>query len=127
MDAAKIAAVGIIAAVLSLTIKKSNPEIAMQVGIGAGVLIFLMLLQYLAEAVEFIRNLTAQYAAAYEGFQVVLKIIAIAYITEFAVQSLKDAGEGAIASKVELAGKVIIMVVTLPLLGAFQELVLSLL
>ncbi len=59
--------------------------------------------------------------------QTILKIIGIAYIAEFGAQIAKDAGQAAIASKIELAGKVLILVLAIPILTAVIEMVLSLL
>ena len=63
-----------------------------------------MLLSYLSSAIEMIRDFASQYQEVYDGITIVLKIIGIAYLCEFAIQVLRDAGEGAIASKVELGG-----------------------
>ncbi len=122
MDIAQIAAIGLVAGVLAVSIKKTNPEIAMQVSIAAGVIILLAVLPNLTQAVEFITDLSVV-SGLTEGVSLVLKITGIAYLCEFAVQVLRDANEGAIATKVELAGKLIILVLTLPLLGEFIELV----
>ena len=127
MDIAKIAAIGMIAGTFSIIIRRTNPEISVQIGIATGVILLLMTVKYIAEAVDFIKEFADKYSYAYLGIAVVLKVIAIAYICEFAVQILRDGGEGAIASKVELCGKVAILILTLPLLSGFCKLVLSLL
>ena len=54
MEIAKIAAVGIVAAVLAITLRKTNPEISLQVSLAAGVVILLMSVEYLREAVRFV-------------------------------------------------------------------------
>ena len=126
MDIVKIAAVGLVAGLLAIIIKKNNPELSVQISIAAGIMIFLMVADQLVYAVDFLRNFSEQYEGVYEGVKVVLKITGIAYVCEFAVQILRDAGENATASKVELGGKVMIMVVTLPLLGNFLDIILSL-
>ncbi len=59
-DAVKLIAIGIIAAILAITIKKTNPELAVQVSIAAGVVIFFMLLSYLSSAIEMIRDFASQ-------------------------------------------------------------------
>ncbi len=122
MDIFQIAAVGLVAGVLAISIKKTNPEIALQVSVVAGVLILIMVLPSLSESVAFITNLS-QVAGISEGVSLVLKITGIAYVCEFSSQLLKDANEGALATKVELGGKLVIVVLTLPLLGEFVELV----
>ena len=127
MDVIKIAAIGLIAATLAITIKKTNPEIALQISIVAGILIFLMIINYLSQAIDYVKELASKYPEGLEAITTVLKVIGIAYICEFAVQIIKDAGEEAIATKVELAGKLVIMILTLPMLGNFLNLVMGLL
>lgn len=126
MEIAKIAAVGLMACVLAVTLKKTKPEIAVQISIAAGIIILLMILDYLREAVNFIKEFADSMRGMYEGTVLVLKVIGIAYIGEFASDALNDAGESAIAKKVDLAGKVIITVMTLPLFKQFAQVVLSL-
>lgn len=58
--------------------------------------------------------------------QTVLKIIGIAYIAEFGAQIAKDAGQGAIASKIELAGKIIIVVMAVPIITVIIETIIQL-
>jgi stage III sporulation protein AD len=58
--------------------------------------------------------------------ETILKIIGIAYIAEFAVQVTKDAGQGAVASKIELAGKVIILAMAIPILTVLIETIINL-
>ena len=127
MEIAKVIGIGVVGGILAVAVKKTNPELGMQVSIAAGVIVFCMVLGYLAQAVDFIKRFAEQYGALYQGAIVLLKVIGIAYLCEFGVQVLKDAGENALAVKVELAGKVIIFAVTLPLIGEFAQTVLGLL
>jgi len=57
--------------------------------------------------------------------ETILKIIGIAYIAEFAVQLTKDAGQGSIASKIELAGKILILSMAVPILTVLVETILK--
>jgi stage III sporulation protein AD len=59
--------------------------------------------------------------------ETILKIIGIAYIAEFGAQITKDAGQGAIASKIELAGKIMILVMAIPILTIVIETIITLL
>ncbi len=127
MEIVNIALIGIVSGVLVVAIKQKQPEIGMQVSIVAGLVIFIFVLDYLATAVDFIKDIVSRYDIPFESITIVLKIIGIAYICEFAVQILKDTGEGSIASKVELAGRVFIIVLSLPIITSFMNLVLGLL
>lgn len=127
MEIVKIALIGIIAGVLVVSVKQKQPEIGMQVSIVAGLIIFIYALDYLITAVDYIRDIVTRYDIPYESIMIVLKIIGIAYICEFAVQILKDTGESSLASKVELAGRVFIIVLSLPIITSFMNMVLGLL
>ena len=125
MSVTKIAAVGLVAGVLTLIVKKTHPELAVPVSLTAGVLMLAMTLDYLKQTVSFVRDFVSSYPLAGEGVTVVLKIIAVGYISEFSSQLLKDAGEGSLAGKVELGGKLCIIVLCLPMLSQFTTLLLG--
>lgn len=127
MDIVKIAAIGVIAGILALTLRKSNPEIALQLSLAAGGVILLMLMGYIGRAAEFLEELNRGLGENGKAVEKVMKIVAIAYIAELSASSIKDAGESAIAGKVELAGKIIIAVMTLPVLKQFGDMLLGLL
>lgn len=126
MEITQIVAVGLVGTILSITVKKQNPEISLLISIVTGVLLFLFLCTRLSEVIAVLKQ-TADAAGintVYLG--IVLKIIGIAYIAQFGVQLCTDAGESSIASKIELAGKVLIMVVSIPVLLALIEVVTGL-
>ena len=58
---------------------------------------------------------------------ILLKITGIAILTEFAVSICSDAGEKAIASKIEIGSKVIIIAMSLPIITSLLELVIKIL
>ncbi|MEH7452246.1 stage III sporulation protein AD, partial [Gottfriedia acidiceleris] len=84
---------------------------------------------FLLDKVQFlldqIQKLANQASIKNVYVETLLKIIGIAYIAEFGVQITKDAGQGAIASKIELGGKVLILVLAVPILTALIETILS--
>lgn len=127
MEIVQIAVIGILSGVLVIAIKQKQPELGMQVSLVAGLIIFIYALDYLVTAVEYIRDVVTRYDIPYESITIVLKIIGVAYICEFAVQLLKDTGESSIAAKVELAGRVFIIVLSLPVITSFMNMVLGLL
>ena len=127
MEIVKIALIAIVAGVFALAIKQKQPELSLQVSIVAGLIIFLYVLNYLATAVDYIKDIVTRYDIPYAGITIVLKIIGVAYICEFAVQVLKDTGENSIASKVEIAGRVFIIVLSLPIITSFMNMIISML
>lgn len=125
MDIVQIVSIGLVAAILAITLRQQRPEMALIVSIAAGVVIFFMIAGKLSAAIEALNEVMRKAQLNNIYFTTVLKIIGIAYITEFGSQICKDAGEGSIASKIELAGKVLIMVLALPIVLAVFDLISS--
>lgn len=126
MDISRIIALGLVGTVLSVLLKKEMPQIAMLVAAATGVLIFLMLCTPLGGLIFLLRE-TAEQAGVGEGyFGIVMKVIGIAYLTQFGAQLCADAGESAIAAKIELAGKVMMMTTAAPVLTGLLETVMGL-
>ena len=126
MDITKVIALGLIGTIFSVLLKKENPQIAMLTASATGILIFLMLCSPLGELISLLRE-TAEQAGVGEGyFGIVLKVIGIAYLTQFGAQLCSDAGESAIAAKIELAGKVLMMAAAAPVLTGLMETVIEL-
>jgi len=103
--------------------KMNNFTLAITVFISC--VLFLFLLDKVQFLLEQIQKLANQASIKNVYVETLLKIIGIAYIAEFGVQITKDAGQGAIASKIELGGKVLILVLAVPILTALIETILS--
>ena len=126
MDITKVIALGLIGTIFSVLLKKENPQIAMLTAAATGILIFLMLCSPLGELISLLKQM-AERAGVGEGyFGIVLKVIGIAYLTQFGAQLCADAGESAIAAKIELAGKVLMMAAAAPVLTGLLETVIEL-
>lgn len=123
----QIVAIGLVTAILSLTIKKSSPDFSLLISIGGSILIFFMILPHLESVIKVITKLSDQTNINSSYVMLVLKVVGISYIAEFGAQICNDANESAIASKIELAGKVLIMVISAPVLLSLIDTVLGLL
>ncbi len=125
MEIIKIAFIGVIAGVLVSMVRQKQPELGMQTGIVAGLIIFIYVLDYIVTAVDYVRDIVSAYSIPTDAITVVIKIVGIAYICEFAVHVLKDSGESALAAKVEIAGRVFIVALSLPVLSAFMNMIMG--
>jgi len=125
MDIMKIVMVGIIAALLAVVLKEEKPEMAFAISIVTGLVIFVFVITKLNSVMMVLKHFAAKANIDVLYFSTILKVIAIAYITEFGAQICRDAGEGAIASKVEFAGKVLIMVIAIPILAALMDIMIK--
>jgi stage III sporulation protein AD len=115
---------GLTATVLAAVLRPHVPQFAMMVGMLTGIVLLLIVVQNMETVISTLSSL-ADAAKVDHGFlTTVLKIIGIAYIVEFAAQVARDAQEGALAGKIELAGKVGIVILALPIIdGVIQSLV----
>lgn len=100
---------------------------AFLLAIVSGVIIFYFLVGKIAEVIRILERLAVQADLNLVFLETILKIIGIAYIAEFGAQMTRDAGQGAIASKIELAGKVLILVMAVPIIQIIIETVINLL
>lgn len=125
MNIFQIVALGITAAVLAIFVKNQKPELGIYVSIVAGLIIFLLVLSQLQAVIEILNQLAGRIDIEDIYLSIVLKIVAIAYIAEFGAQVCRDAGEGVIASKIEFAGKVLIMVMAVPILVSLMDLIIN--
>ena len=126
MDIVQIVCIGIVAVILASAIKAQRPEIALQVSIITGIFIFLLVAVKLSAVIQFIQTFSKKADIDTTYLTIVLKIVGIAYIAEFGAEVCKDAGECSIASKIELAGKVTIMILAVPIITSLLDLVVKL-
>ena len=123
MEIFKIAAIGIIGAILSITLRGYRPEVALFTGLGTSVVIIFLIAGKLEEIIGEFERIISNYGINPEYFKLLIKIIGISYITKFASDVCRDSGENAIASKIELAGKLTTVVFSLPVIEEFLNLV----
>ncbi|WP_268871124.1 stage III sporulation protein AD [Halalkalibacterium ligniniphilum] len=126
MEIIQIVGLGLIATFLALVVKEQKPIFAFLLVVFVGALIFLFLIEQIARVISMLEQIAQNANINQVHVQTILKIIGIAYITEFGAQIAKDAGQAAIGSKIELAGKVLILVMAIPILTAVIEMVISL-
>ncbi len=126
MEIVQVVALGLIAAVFTLFLKETKPELAVFLSITVGVIIFLSLLKHIARVLHILQEITVRANINILYLDILLKIIGIAYISEFGAQICRDAGEGATASKIEFAGKILILVLAVPLVVVVLETIMGL-
>ena len=122
----KIIALGMVGTIFAVLLKKENPQIAMLVAAMTSILIFGMICVPLGNLIALLRETAEQAGVGTHYFTVVLKVIGIAYLTQFGAQLCADAGEGTIAAKIELAGKILMMAAAAPVLTGLLETVMGL-
>ncbi|WP_371369462.1 hypothetical protein SRRS_26210 [Sporomusa rhizae] len=126
MEIIQIIGLGFVVTVLILIIKQQRPEIAVQLGLTLSAIIFLMVLSKLNVVLDLFRDLAEKANVSQMYLNTILKIIGIAYVTEFGAQICRDAGEGAVAGKIEFAGKILVMVMAVPIIALVLDTIVKL-
>lgn len=127
MDILQIVGIGFLATVLILVIREQKPMFAFLLAAFVGVSIFLMLIGQIDSVISVLEDLADRSGIPSVYLKTMLKIIGIAYIAEFGAQIVRDAGLESIASKIEFAGKMLILVMAVPIISVIVETVLNLL
>ncbi len=125
MEILQIVGLGLIAAVVIAVLKVQRPEIAIQISIITGIIIFLFIAGKLSAAIELLNEYSRKVSIDFMYLATLFKIVGIAYIAEFGAEVCRDAGESSIASKIELGGKVIIVVMAVPIITSLLDLIIK--
>ena len=127
MDIIKIIGIAFIAVIIIVILKEYRPEFAIYASIIAGVLILALASNTLSGIIDMIKSISNKTNINSEFLVILIKITGIAILTEFAVSICKDAGESAIASKVDVGGKIIIISMSIPIINALIDTVVKVL
>jgi len=127
MEIIQVVGLGLLVTVLVLIIKEQKPMFAFLLTAFTGILIFLFLIGKISSVIQVLEDLAVQSGVNMVFLKTILKIIGIAYIAEFGAQIVRDAGLESVASKIELSGKILIMVMAIPIVTVIIETVLNLL
>ena len=122
----KVAVFGIVASLIAMKIKTIRPEIAVVIAVISSILLAMYGLKQMEEILTVFEMIRSYSKIPQSYFQILLKLIGISFICEFASNICKDAGQASIAKQIEFAGKLAILIVGLPvfesLLGTIQKL-----
>lgn len=127
MDIIKIIGIAFIAVIIIVILKQYRPEFAIYASILAGILILTVASDTLSGIVDMIKSISNKTNINSEFLMILIKITGIAILTEFAVSVCKDAGESAIASKVDIGGKILIISLSIPIINALIDTIVKIL
>ena len=122
----KIIGIALIALIIIIIIKQYRPEFAIYISLVAGVIILAFVIGNLTNVINLLKDISTRSGINNKFLGILLKMTGIAILTEFAISICKDAGENAIASKVEIGSKVIIISLSVPIISNLLEVILKL-
>ncbi len=127
MDMLHLAGIAVTVAAFALLLRQARKEYALLLGLITGVLVFGYILTKAAPVFTEINHLTVQAKIDSKYVSALVKSMGICFVTELAADTCRDAGETAVAGKMEMAGKFAVLLVALPLFSQVAELAVGLL
>lgn len=123
MEVIKIGMMGLAGVLLATMLKKEKNEYGILVSLVACVAIFTFVISKMRMVLAFVERLESMLSIDSSYIALILKMIGIAYVAGFAMDVCKDAGYAAIGSQIETFAKISILVVSLPVLLTFLEVI----
>ena len=127
MEIIKIIGIAFIALIIIIMLKQYRPEYAIFISILTGILILFLVMDRLTGIINLIETIQDKFSINTKFIALLIKITGIAFLSEFAVSVCKDSGEAAIASKIEIGSKIIIISMSIPILSSLLEIILKIL
>lgn len=123
MEIFKIIGVAFITSIAAILLKATKPELSFAVTVTGVIVILLLIIDSMQNTLGILTEL-AQLTGIENGIiKLLIKIVGVGYLTEFAAGILNDFGSGAVADKVVLGGKITILVLSLPVLEGLLQMI----
>lgn len=115
MDIIKVIIVALVGVMAVAVLKSIKPELALLAGLVTGAIILLMVIGEISGIFEDFKSISEGTGGGSSIFTTILKIVGIGYLTEYSSSICEDYGSQSIAKKVQLAGKVSIFTLAIPI------------
>ncbi len=123
MEVMRIVGIGLIGAILSILLRNSKPEFSMLIPVVVSFTVLACAMPYLIRITEELSRMASSAGINGSYMRIVIKVIGISYLVCITAELCKDAGENAIAAKIELGGKLIILAMAIPIINSLLNLV----
>lgn len=121
----KIIGISLITTISVLIVKPTKPDIALVLGVAGSIIVFFYIVDLLESVLGLFEYVMEVTNLDSELFTLLIKIVGVGYITEFSAHICQDSGNGTMASKLLLAGKLVIFVMSIPIITSLIELIVS--
>ena len=123
MEVMRIVGIGLIGAILSILLRNSKPEFSMLIPVVVSFTVLACAMPYLIRITEELSRMASSAGINSSYMRIVIKVIGISYLVCITAELCKDAGENAIAAKIERGGKLIILAMAIPIINSLLNLV----
>ena len=126
MEILKLVGIGIITTIVIIIIKQIKPEFAVVALISGVIIMLYFIFSYFGNVLNVFNQILNKTGVNSELFGIILKIVGVGYIIEFGASICADSGNPAIADKIILGGKLLILVLAMPIITNLLDLIIGL-
>ncbi|MGN0808244.1 MAG: stage III sporulation AC/AD family protein [Candidatus Coproplasma sp.] len=119
----KLCSIAVVTAVCAIILKTQKSDLVPLVLTAGGILLILCGFDYFAESVEFLKQFSQQTNIDTSVIKLIIKVIGVGYLIELTASSIKDLGFASLSDKLLVCGKIIIFVMSIPVLNALFEVI----
>lgn len=123
MNIVALIGIALISVVLSIMLKKTNPEYSIILSIITGIFLLGNILSFITNIFDQVKDLISSSGISTEHMMSLFKALGICFLTQFSVDTCNDAGQSALASKIEFIGKVMIIMISIPMMQEIIKMV----
>lgn len=123
----RLAGIIVVSLILIIFIRDTKKEFSLLLSIAVGILVFMSVAQEFYSVVETISSLVENSGEISSYISLMLKILGISLLGQFVIDLCRDNGENALATQTEIAIKIVIISMTLPLIETVIKIVTGLL
>ena len=121
MEIFKVVGIGLIGAIMTLFLKNSKSDFTMLTVLATGIVLLIIIINSLRDVIEAFNEIVSKSGINDKLFSGILKIVGIGYVTEYSANICNDFECSAIAKKIQLAGKISIFLMAMPIVLALIE------
>ena len=127
MAVLQLVGIAFVTAVAAILLKETKPEIAFAVTIAGGIILLLFVFDLFRDSISIFGDIAAKTGIDEIFLKILLKMVGIGYLVEFSAGLLTDFGQASLADKLTFCGKILILILAIPIIENVLELIVSLL
>ena len=126
MELFQLIGIAFVTAVTALLLKSARPELSFAVTVAGCIILLLMILDLVKDSLSVFHDIAQNTGIDATLIKILLKMIGVGYLVEFSAGLLNDFGQNSLADKLIFAGKIVVLILAVPILESVLSLIGSL-
>lgn len=123
----KIIAIALLTVIATVVVKPVRNDFALIIALTGGIILLMLVVGYVGQVFSVMREIISLSGVSSSLYTLLLKIVGVGYLVEFTAGICSDTGNSSLGDKVLLGGKVIILVMALPIVTNILQIIMELL